>query len=133
MIDVATIRLADISPGRSNYEDVATPVTDGNGCECNTDGPDSYTDLTLKFETQAVVEQAVNILGDLTAGEELILTLTGSLADGTPIEATDCILIVGKVPRPLAAKTADINEDGVVDFTDFCMLTEYWLEPAIVD
>jgi hypothetical protein len=129
-IDIATIRLAGIAPIRSNYEDVATPVIDGNECECNTEGPDGYTDLTLKFGTQAIVEKLMNILGDLLAGDELVLTLTGSLADGTPIEGTDCVVIVGKVPRPLAAKIADINEDGVVDLFDFCMVAKYWLEPS---
>jgi hypothetical protein len=130
MIDVATIRLADVPPIRSNYEDVGTPVMDGNECECNTEGPDGYTDLTLKFETQAVVEQVANTLGDLTAGEELVLTLTGLLADGTPIEGIDCIVIVGKVPGPLAAKIADLNEDGMVDLFDFCKMAQYWLEPS---
>jgi hypothetical protein len=60
----------------------------------------------------------------------LVLTLTGSLADGTPIEGADCALVVGKVPRPLAAKIADINEDGVVDLFDFSALAKYWLEPS---
>lgn len=129
-IDVATIRLADVPPVRSNYEDVATPVADSNECECNTEGPDGYTDMTLKFETQAIVEQLINILGDLTADEELILTLTGSLTDGTPIGGHDCIAIVGRVPGPLAAKIADLNEDGVVDLFDFSKMAQYWLEPS---
>lgn len=129
-IDIATIRLAGVGPVRSSYEDVATPVIDANECECNTEGPDGYTDLTLKFETQAIVEQMMNILGDLVAADELVLTLTGSLADGTPIEGTDCVLVVGKVPRPLAAKIADLNEDGVVDLFDFSALANYWLEPS---
>jgi hypothetical protein len=129
VIDIATIRLAGVAPIRSNYQDVATPVTDGNECECNTEDPDGHTDLTLKFETQAIVQQLMNI-GDLVAGDELVLTLTGSLADGTPIEGTDCVVVVGKVPRPLAAKVADINQDGMVDLFDFSALANYWLEPS---
>ncbi|GAI42690.1 unnamed protein product, partial [marine sediment metagenome] len=47
-IDVASIRLAEVAPIRSSYEDVVTPVSDGNECECTTEGPDGYLDLTLK-------------------------------------------------------------------------------------
>ncbi|MHC4571499.1 MAG: FG-GAP repeat protein, partial [Planctomycetota bacterium] len=77
---------------RYSYEDVAAPVSDENECNCTEDGPDGYTDLTLKFETQAIVEA----LGQVTDGEEWILLLTGVLHDDTPIEAEDCIVIRSK-------------------------------------
>jgi len=77
---------------RYSYEDVAAPVSDENECECTVEGPDGYTDLTLKFETQAIVEA----LGEVTDGEEWILLLTGVLHDDTPIEAEDCIVIRSK-------------------------------------
>ncbi|GAJ00697.1 unnamed protein product, partial [marine sediment metagenome] len=48
-IDPASIFLAGIPAIRSSYEDVAAPVVDWNECECTPDGPDGYTDLTLKF------------------------------------------------------------------------------------
>ncbi|MHC4736596.1 MAG: right-handed parallel beta-helix repeat-containing protein [Planctomycetota bacterium] len=51
-IDVASIRLAGVAPIRSSYEDVATPVSDSNECECSTEGPDGFPDLTLKFENR---------------------------------------------------------------------------------
>jgi len=92
MIDVASIRLADVAPIRSNYGDVAAPVMDGDECECTTEDPDIYTDLSLKFET----EDIVNALGEVVDGEELVLTLTGALLDGTPIEGEDCIVIRAK-------------------------------------
>ena len=133
MIDVATIRFEGIAPIRSNYEDIATPVADGNVCECNTEGPDGYVDLTLKFKTQAIVEQIVNMFGDLVEDDELVLTLTGTLSDGTHIEGTDCVRIVGRLPRSLAAKRADVNQDGIVDLFDFCTMTEYWLESSAID
>ena len=50
--------------------------------------------------------------------------------DGTAIEGSNCVRIVGKVPRSLAAKIADLNEDGVVDLFDFCIVAKYWLEPS---
>jgi len=94
MIDVASIRLAGVDPNRSGYEDVATLVMDGDECECTTDGPDGYLDLTLKFKTQDIVEA----LGEVADGEELVLTLTGVLLDETPIEGEDCIRVIKKKP-----------------------------------
>lgn len=132
-IDVASIRLAGAAPVRSSFEDVAAPVSDGNECECTTEASDSYTDLTLKFKTQQIVEQIVNLLGELVDGELLVLNLAGALSDGTPIEGTDCIVVVGKVPRPLAARSSDINTDGIVDILDFSKMAKYWLEPTAAD
>ena len=96
MIDVATIRLAGVAPIRSSYEDVAAPVWDRQEeCECTTEGPDGYLDLTLKFETKDIVEA----LGEVVDGEELMLTLTGALLDETPIEGADCIIVLSKGGR----------------------------------
>jgi len=92
MIDVASIRLEGVAPIRSNYEDVATPVIDGQECECSTEGPDGYLDLTLKFKTQRIVEA----IGDVNDGDELVLELTGLLHDDTPITGADCIIIRAK-------------------------------------
>jgi hypothetical protein len=92
MIDVATIRLEGVAPIRSSYEDVATPVSDGNECECTTEGPDGYTDLSLKFKTQDIVQA----LGEVVSGEVLVLTITGELSDETLIEGADCILVISK-------------------------------------
>ena len=89
-IDPVSIRLEGIAPVRSSYEDVATPASDDvEICECTTDGPDGYLDLTFKFNVQEIVAS----LGEVNDGEELELTLTGALNDGTSIEGTDCIVI----------------------------------------
>ena len=87
-IDVASIRLADVAPIRSSLEDVATPV-DGDECECTTEAGDGIDDLTLKFKTQEII----SALGEVVNGETLVLTLTGELLDGTPIEGADCIRV----------------------------------------
>ncbi|MHC4271614.1 MAG: hypothetical protein ACYST2_04800, partial [Planctomycetota bacterium] len=123
MIDVASIRLADVAPIRSSVEDVTTPVTDGEWCECTEDGPDGYLDLSLKFKTQEIVDA----LGEVVNGEVLLLTLEGVLLEehsGTPIQGEDCIEILGKHKPP---NKADINKDGVVDFADFAILSDNWL------
>jgi hypothetical protein len=91
-IDPASIRLAGVAPIRSGMEDVSTPTDKQDGCECTTEGSDGYTDLTLKFDTQEIVAT----LGEVADGEELILTLTGELLDGTPIKGEDCIVVLSK-------------------------------------
>jgi sugar lactone lactonase YvrE len=91
-IDIASIRLEGVAPIRSSYEDVAAPLPEANDCNCTTDGPDGFLDLTLKFKTQEIVEA----LGDVNDGDVLSLTFTGSLSDETPIEGEDCVSIVGR-------------------------------------
>ena len=93
---MTTIELEGISPLRDALEDVATPFVPFTGKEdafdCNELGPDGFTDLTLKFDTQAIVAA----LGDVEDGDALILTLTGALLDGTPIVGEDVMLIKKK-------------------------------------
>ncbi|UCG56028.1 MAG: hypothetical protein JSU70_14290, partial [Phycisphaerales bacterium] len=95
-IDVGTILLADVSPIRSDLEDVATPVPpDAPECECTTEGPDGYVDLTLKFDTQAIVDA----LGEVNDGDEFVLILTGALRESCgaiPIQGSDCVRIIKK-------------------------------------
>jgi hypothetical protein len=125
-IDAASIRLAGVAPIRSSYEDVATPVSDSNECECSTEGPDGFLDLTLKFETQSIVEA----IGEVNHDDELMLELTGVLSDETPIEGSDCVTIRGK-HKPL--NRADFNGDGIVDMADFAAFSENWLQLSIVE
>jgi DNA-binding beta-propeller fold protein YncE len=96
-IDVATLRLEGVSPLRSAIEDVAAPFASDiqdppERDDCTTDGPDGFTDLTLKFDTQAIVAA----LGAVNDGDVLVLTLTGELLDGTPIEGQDVVWIKQK-------------------------------------
>lgn len=94
-IDVLSIRLAGVIPLRSSYKDVATPLVDAEECDCSTEGSDGYTDLILKFDTQAIVAT----LGEVADGDEFLLELIGELFDGTQIKGEDCIIIHAK-PKP---------------------------------
>lgn len=123
-IDAVSVRLAGVEPLRSSYEDVASPAVDGNECPCSEEGPDGYTDLTLKFETQKVVEA----LGEVNDGDVLTVELTGVLQDGMPIEGMDCILVRGKF-KPF--NQGDINKNGITDIVDFAMMAETWLESTV--
>ena len=129
-IDPGSIFLEGAPTIRTSYEDVATPVSDGNECECIMTGPDGYTDLTLKFKTQEIVEALINLEGQLEKGQVLSLELTGELADGKVITGTDCVKLVGNVSKWLEAGRWDANEDGVVNFLDLAELANYWLESS---
>lgn len=98
-IDPASIRLMDVAPLRSALEDIATPfeplVGKEDELDCTDLGPDGYLDLTLKFDTQEVVDA----IGDVEDGDVAVLTLTGNLKDefgGTPIQGEDVVVILRK-------------------------------------
>jgi len=96
-IDPASIRLEDVAPIRSSIEDVATPFgASPEACsDCTTEGPDGFQDLTLKFDTQEVIDA----LGAVSDRECLVLTLTGNLKEefgGTPIQGEDVVFILKK-------------------------------------
>ncbi len=83
-------------PGGLNHaypslEDVATPF-DGEGCECHDLGGDGIDDLSMKFRTRDLM--AALEFDELPGGAVVELALSGSLLDGTPIVAGDCIVIV---------------------------------------
>ena len=124
-IDVASIELAGVGVIRHSYEDVSSPVSDTNDCNCISDGPDGFMDLTLKFKTQDIVEA----IGEVNHDDVLPLVLTGVLFGERPIEGADCITIRGRY-KPL--NQADINKDGKVDLTDFAIFSENWLQSSIV-
>jgi Tol biopolymer transport system component len=91
-IDVSTLLLETaVAPVRSDYEDVSSPVVNGEECECTTNGSDGFEDLTLKFRTWHILD----IVGEVEPGTVVPLTISGNLLDGTPFVGTDCIVIRG--------------------------------------
>ena len=105
-IDVSSLILEGVAPIRSNYEDVAAPVENGDECECTTAGPDGFMDLTLKFEKREIIAT----LGAVATGDLVELTLTGVLLDGTPFDASDCVTILAEKLPMFSGE----GEDGVV-------------------
>jgi len=98
LIDPATILLArecstgEVAPHRWAYEDVATPF-DGELCDCHDLNGDGYLDLTLKFDTQELVEM---LELEVMAGDMIPLILTGNLNDEAACAAfkgSDCVRI----------------------------------------
>ena len=79
-------------PGpHSVFEDVGSPF-EGAPCECHDLGGDGIDDLSMKFRTDELVEALE--LDALPGGAVVELMLNGSLLDGTPFTASDCIVIL---------------------------------------
>ena len=85
-IDPGTIRLAGVSPLCWALKDVATPYEPFIGKQtvndCTDEGPDGFTDLTLKFNTQELVQSLELLLGqELEDGEAVVVRLGGNLRE----------------------------------------------------
>jgi hypothetical protein len=102
-IDLNSILLEGVAPLRSSIEDAA-------GSSCETEGPDGYSDLSLKFDTQDMV----NALGEVSDGDVITLTLSGFLLDGTEFSGEDIVtvLVKGKASPIGNSSLADL----VIDF-----------------
>jgi hypothetical protein len=90
-IDKSTVRLEGIAPVRIKARDVAAPSA-LEPCDCEALPGDTYEDLVLYFKMQDIIDA----LGDVNNGDEIPLTLTAILKDGTEIEGSDCVLIETK-------------------------------------
>ena len=111
-VDPATVLLEGVAPLRWNFEDVSTPLEPGaDTCECTTEGPDGYMDMTLKFDHREILA-ALDLVTD---GEVKVLTLTGMTYDSIPIMGQDCVVIIHKGAAKLSAETP----------TEFSLSTNY--------
>jgi len=102
-IDPASIRItregvdAEVAPIRLSYEDVATPYTDDEACQCHELIGDGYIDLSMKGYKHDLV---YNLRLQEVAGETIPLIVTGKLKDefgGTAIEGKDCVWVLKSV------------------------------------
>jgi len=95
-IDPASIRLEGVAPLHSGFEDVGEafmPYVGKEFChdDCNDWGPDGWMDLTVKFDTMAIV----NAVGQVSENECLVLQLTGNFTEeygGGPIVGEDVVV-----------------------------------------
>lgn len=79
-------------PGpRIRVEDVATPF-DGEPCDCHELEGDGVDDLSMKFDTQALVAELE--LSGLPSGALVELVISGQMLDGTNFSGVDCIRLV---------------------------------------
>jgi hypothetical protein len=96
-VDPGSIRLAGVRPQKTGFGDVAAPfwpLTGKTGPRsCNTSGPDGNQDLTLKFDTQAIVQALRSHFGTLRDGQAVVVPLEAKLLDGTPVNGEDVVVL----------------------------------------
>jgi len=114
-IDPTSLMLEGVPALRWGFEDVTTPLHEqAEECECNNLGADGFVDLTLKFDRAAIIAA----LGEVYDRDVIPLTITGELYDGTPIEGTDCVLILGD-SAPEAAPAGAPNVASAVGLSNY--------------
>lgn len=98
-IDPASITVGGNGPVRWSYADIGEPADRSeDACACSEGGPDGYEDLTLHFYRDDIVAAlSTNADGD-------IVSVMGSLADGTPFEGSDCVSLVGNHGQMMTAR-----------------------------
>ena len=113
-VDPASVKLEGVASIRWALEDVATPFEPFTGKEdaddCTDEGPDGFLDLTLKFDTQEVVQA----IGEVEDGEVVVLSLTGILKEefgGTPIQGEDVVVILKKGKPAPALLTFSLGQN----------------------
>jgi hypothetical protein len=88
-IDPGSLLLEGVAPLRWSIEDVTAFVPGDGGCAGG--AGDGIDDLALKFPMDALLAA----LGPLQHGDEVTLTLEGTLLDGTPFSASDIAIAKG--------------------------------------
>ncbi len=108
-INFESVRLVvdgvEIKPIRTAIKDVATPPesvpTCPNLCTDAETPHDKFDDLTMKFDTESIVE-ALGGWEGVEDGECIVFQITGTLNNGTRIAGQDVVLILkkGRAPKP---------------------------------
>ncbi|MEW6379643.1 MAG: hypothetical protein AB1611_08535 [bacterium] len=89
-IDPETVQLEGVSSVNYRKEDVSAPVIDRQDvCDCTINGEDGMDDLVFEFN----IPEVASTIGELGNDDIAVLTITGTLLDGTPIEGEDCVVI----------------------------------------
>ncbi len=116
-VDPSTVMLEGVAPLRWSMEDVATPVSDGEECECTTLGADGFMDLVFHFDAQSVIAA----LGPVTNFTFEVLTLTGNLSNDTPFEGQDCV----RIQIPGSNQNSSNRQDPTSTPTKFSLNANY--------
>ena len=135
-VDVTTVRLEGVCPLSTGigYEDVSRPVVDGYVCQCTSEGPDGYLDLTMKFNSLDIAA-AILALDPPMLGDRMMLTMSGELMDGRSFTATDCIVLVGEKKKDITPKllTASPNPFNPVTRVSYYLPERMRVRLAVYD
>lgn len=97
-IDASTVemRIDDtiIMPLKMRIRDNASPVINGESCDCAAGGADGIDDLMLTFSAAEIVAA----MGLVRKGESRSILIHGHLIDGPGFYLRDCVTIVGNPP-----------------------------------
>ena len=91
-LDKNSVRLEGVAPLQIIYNltDRSQPVVNPQDvCDCTAAGGDGFLDREFLFK----IPNIVAALDSVNNGDEVVLTLTGNLNDGTPIQGQDCVII----------------------------------------
>jgi hypothetical protein len=93
-VDLSTIKLNGVPAlaAQTKISEVAAPFAKSSDCDCAVTGPDSYADVNLKFDVQALAQ---SLAGSMD-GDQVTLTLTMKTKDGKDLEGKDCVIIKRK-------------------------------------
>jgi hypothetical protein len=120
-VDVSSLLLEGVAPVQSSIEDEST-------LDCATEDSDGYDDLTLRFDKASIVEA----LGEVSDGDIVELTVTGSLLDGTPIVGTDCVRIIAKGPVRNSVHAASLGPATPNPFNPVTRISYYVPNESLV-
>jgi hypothetical protein len=106
-LDPSSVLLEGVSPLRWSLKDVGTPTDPfiEESDQCNDHGHDGFEDIVFTFDTHEIVQA----LGDVANGEEIVLTLEGTLNSDT---ASASILVENTAQEEAIVR----GEDTVVIF-----------------
>lgn len=91
----ASIRLQGVAPVKGSVRHLKSSSQGPAGktkVKCSNGGSDGFADVALKFDRQSIIGK----LGNVRDGEVVVLTLAGTLRDGTGFTGKDAVLIVKK-------------------------------------
>lgn len=95
-IDVSTITIAGlIFPVQEPSIDDVSVYAEGDECICQV-GVDGYDDLVLHFSRQDVIQALGLTEPEPGTTETIEVTVEGALIDGTPFQATDCLVLMAR-------------------------------------
>jgi len=140
-VDIASLMLARkssasaIFPMDCSYRDVATPdepfVGKVDAFDCTDLGRDGLTDLVCTYDMGSFLDS----IGPVGDGEAVILQVTGSLLDGTPIVGEDIGIVTmgkgndgpgGNKPEKNCKDGKDNDGDSLIDCNDPDCASSRW-------
>jgi len=103
-IDRTSVALEGSHPVFAAVWDIIMAMEPGaEPCDCISNGHDGLKDLVLWFDQSAVYGS----LGEVEVGDQIPVTISGWLHDGTPFAGVDCVIVIDGDPQQGVAYNED--------------------------